>query len=249
MIADMSLLRHILRAFVCHFISECSGGHNSSTVKLQNLQRNYSGLKRNKIFAFLPSAHVQVPESSRRAGSYFSMTPSWTSPCGHVAWLRPDTGTLVLVLVMVLPRAHEKPPIPIPSHTPSPLVSLSASLQCKRENATAVHKNPSSWAMAIFMRLNIFITKIALRGAPGLVVGGFSLSLNLRDKINLCQFPLSAGYNYRKQRQRHCFLIKSEKLEWPNKTRPKNEPRAVGRTDKAANSATLVFHQFMQFIK
>lgn len=79
MIADMSLLRHILRAFVCHFISECSGGHNSSTVKLQNLQRNYSGLKRNKIFAFLPSAHVQVPES------YFSMTPSWTSPCGHVA--------------------------------------------------------------------------------------------------------------------------------------------------------------------
>jgi len=82
---------------------------------------------------------------------------------------------------MVLPRAHEKPPIPIPSHTPSPLVSLSASLQCKRENATAVHKNPWSWAMAIFMRLNIFITKIALRGAPGLVVGGFSLSLNLRD--------------------------------------------------------------------
>lgn len=122
MIADMSLLRHILRAFVCHFISECSGGHNSSTVKLQNLQRNYSGLKRNKIFAFLPSAHVQVPESSRRAGSYFSMTPSWTSPCGHVAWLRPDTGTLVLVLVMVLPRAHEKPPYPSPP-TPHPLLS------------------------------------------------------------------------------------------------------------------------------
>jgi len=45
-----------------------------------------------------------------------------------------------------------------------PPVGLSASLQCKRENATAVHKNPWPWAMAIFMRLNIFITKIALRG-------------------------------------------------------------------------------------
>lgn len=73
---------------------------------------------------------------------------------------------------------------------------LSASLQCKRENATAVHKNTwvlgattpwrlyraerrwegsRSWlalAMAIFMRLNIFITKIALRGAGGGHWGG-----------------------------------------------------------------------------